>query len=153
MSANPVPEGYNSVIPYLTIRGAADAIEYYKKVFGAKEVLRLVAPDGNIAHAEIRIGDSMIMVSEECGRNYFVSPEKMQGVSVGIHLYVGDVDSVFSKAVESGGTVIDEVKDQFYGDRMGTLRDPYGHIWFVATNVESLTQEEVRKRAEKIFSK
>ncbi|WP_085577908.1 MULTISPECIES: VOC family protein [unclassified Pseudomonas] len=145
MSVKPIPEGYHSITPYLGIKKAAEAIDFYKKAFGATEVMRLAMPDGNIGHAELRIGDSAIMLGTPCEEGPFSSPE--QFVSVGLHLYVTDVDKSFRRAIDAGATSVEDVKDQFYGDRSGSLRDPYGHLWFLASRKEDLTEEQIRQRA------
>ncbi|MCX7079779.1 MAG: VOC family protein [Pseudomonas sp.] len=150
MSVKPIPEGYHSITPYLGIKKAAEAIEFYKKAFGATEVMRLVAPNGDIGHAELRIGDSAIMLATPCEAASLSSPEQT-GISVGLHLYVNDVDKQYAQAIAAGGVVVSEVKDQFYGDRSGTLKDPYGHLWFLATRKENLSQEEIGKRAAEMF--
>jgi len=150
MSVKPIPEGYHSITPYLGIKKAAEAIDFYKKAFGATEIMRLVAPNGDIGHAELRIGDSAIMLATPCEAASLRSPEQT-GISVGLHLYVNDVDKQFAQAIAAGGEMVSEVKDQFYGDRTGTLKDPYGHLWFLATHKEDLSQEEIAKRAADMF--
>lgn len=150
MTAKPVPEGYHSITPYLGIHKAAEAIEFYKKAFGATEVMRLAMPDGGIGHAELRIGDSAIMLGTPCDQGPLSNPD--DSPSVGLHLYVNDVDQSFKQALDAGATAVSEVKDQFYGDRTGTLKDPYGHLWFLATHKEDLTQEEIEQRAQEMFS-
>ena len=151
MSVKPIPEGYHSITPYLGIDKAAEAIEFYKKAFDAMEVMRLDRPDGKIGHAELRIGDSAIMMASPCGQMSFGSPEKEHPTSVCLHLYVKDVDQQFAQAIKAGGIVVSEPKDQFYGDRSGTLKDPFGHMWFLATRKEDLTVEEIRQRAADMF--
>lgn len=146
MSVKPIPEGYHSVTPYMGIKRAAEAIEFYKNAFGATEVMRLTAPNGDIGHAELRIGDSAIMLGTPCDASALGSPDE-HTTSVGLHLYVTDVDKQFAQAIAVGGQVVSEVKDQFYGDRTGTLKDPFGHVWFIATRKENLTPEEIGKRA------
>jgi len=143
----PIPEGYHSVTPYLYIKGAAAAIEFYKKAFGAKEVLRFPGPDGTIGHAEIKIGDSHIMLADENPQMGVRGPRTIGGVSSSIHLYVEDVDRVFKQALAAGGKEQRPVKDQFYGDRNGTLEDPFGHVWFVSTHKEDVPLEEMKRRA------
>jgi PhnB protein len=150
MSVKPIPEGYHSITPYLGIQKAAEAIDFYKKAFGATEVMRLSMPDGGIGHAELRIGDSAIMLGSPCDQGPLSSPDK--AVTVGLHLYVTDVDKSFQRALDAGATAVSEVKDQFYGDRSGTLKDPYGHLWFLATRKEDLTQEQIEQRAKEMFS-
>jgi len=145
-NVKPIPEGYHSVTPYLIIKGAAEAIEYYKKSFGATELFRMPAPDGKIGHAEIKIGDSPIMLADEHPNLGHVGPQTLGGTSVGIMIYVDDVDTMFKKAISGGGQEIKPLQDQFYGDRSGTLKDPFGHMWTVATHVEDVAPEEMEKR-------
>ncbi len=147
MAVKPIPEGYHSVTPHLIIKGAADAIEYYKKAFGATELMRMPAPGGKIGHAEIKIGDSAIMLADEFPEMGYKSPQTLGGSPVSIMIYVEDVDTVFSRAIASGGKEQRPVKDQFYGDRMGTLEDPFGHVWHVATHTEDVSPEEMERRA------
>jgi PhnB protein len=141
----PIPEGYHSVTPYLCINGAARAIEYYKKAFGATELFRM-EHDGKIGHAEIKIGDSPIMLADEFPEMGFVSPLTLGGSPMGIMIYVPDVDTVFKQAIDAGGTEKKALQDQFYGDRSGTLTDPFGHVWTVATHKEDVAPEEIEKR-------
>ena len=144
---NPIPEGYHSVTPYLSIKGAAKAIEYYKEVFGATELFRMGAPEGKIGHAEIKIGNSPIMLADEFPEMEFVSPQTLGGSPIGLMIYVDDVDTMFNKAIGAGATEVKPLQDQFYGDRSGTLKDPFGHVWTVATHVEDVAPEEMQKRA------
>ena len=148
MSAvKPIPDGYNSVIPYLHIKGAARALEFYKSAFGAKEVLRMPGPGGQVMHAELKIGDSMIMLSDEHPQMGALGPQSVGGTPVTLHLYVENVDAVVQKAVAAGATLDQPVKDQFYGDRSGLLTDPFGHKWHVATHVEDVSPEDLKVRA------
>jgi len=147
-AVQPIPEGYHSVTPYLCIDGAAKAIEFYKKAFGAKERMRMDAPGGKIGHAEIVIGDSIIMMADEFPEMDFRSPKARGGTSVTLHIYVKNVDQAFPRAIEAGASVKQAVKNQFYGDRSGTLEDPFGHIWHLSTHVEELSMKEIRKRGE-----
>jgi PhnB protein len=147
MAVKPVPEGYNTVTPYLTVDDAAGAIEYYKSAFGAEERVRMDAPDGKIAHAELEIGDSLVMLSDAFPQSSTRSPKELGGTSAGIFLYVEDVDAVVQRAVDAGATVKMEVEDQFWGDRFGTIEDPFGHIWSIATHVEDVPPEEMEERA------
>jgi len=148
MTVKPIPDGYHSITPYLMIDGATQAIEFYKRAFGATEVFKMDMPDGKIGHAEILIGDSRIMMADDCGQESpFRNPRSSGSSSVGLHLYVDDVDQVFAQAVNAGAKVIKPVQDQFYGDRTGALEDPFGHVWFIATHKEDLSQDEIRKRA------
>jgi PhnB protein len=149
--AKPVPDGYHTVTPYLTIRGAAAAIEFYKRAFSATEIMRIADPNGKVGHAEIRIGDSPIMLSEEMPEMGVRSPEAIGGSPVTIHLYVNDVDALAAQAVAAGAKVLRPVEDQFYGDRGGKLADPYGHLWWIATHKEDVSLEEIRKRASAMF--
>lgn len=144
-NVKPIPEGYHSVTPYLIIKGAADAIEFYKKAFGATELFRM-ENDGKVGHAEIKIGDSPIMLSDEHPEMGYVSPKTLGGSPVGIMIYVEDVDTTFNRAIKSGGVETKPLQDQFYGDRSGTLTDPFGHVWTVATHKEDVAPEEMEKR-------
>lgn len=151
MTIKPIPDGYHSVTPYLSIKDAAKAIDFYKRAFGATELFRLVAPSGEIGHAEIKIGDSQIMLADPCEEGTFRNPQTLGGTSVGLHVYVQDVDTLFARAVDAGAKTVRPVQDQFYGDRTGTLEDPFGHVWFLATHKEELTPEEINKRAEALY--
>lgn len=147
---NAIPEGYHSVTAYLCIKGASDAIEFYQRAFGAKELLRLTGPDGSVAHAELQIGDSRIMLAEEMGADMLervaVSPTTLKGTTFGLMIYLPDVDSAVTRAVKAGAAIRRPLQDQIYGDRSATLEDPYGHIWTLATNIEQVTPEELEKR-------
>src|SRR5262245_4618097 len=146
MAAKTIPEGYHAVTPYLVCKGAAQAIDFYKKAFGATEMARLAGPDGAIGHAEIRIGDSIVMLADEHPQMGYRGPESFGGTPVSMCLYVADVDSVFRQAIAAGGKETRPVKNQFYGDRSGTLTDPFGHVWTVATHVEDVSLEEIGRR-------
>ena len=148
----PIPEGYPRVTPYLFIDGAADAIEFYVNVFGAKEKMRMGGPDGKVGHAEIELGDSIIMLADQNEEMGALGPKTVGGSPVMITLYVEDVDSVFSAALEAGATERRPVEDQFYGDRTGGFEDPFGHLWHVATHVEDVPPEEMEERAAKAMS-
>lgn len=141
----PIPEGYHSVTPYLCISGAVKALEYYKKAFGAIELFRM-EHDGKIGHAEIKIGDSPIMLADEFPETGLLSPQTLGGSPVGIMIYVEDVDTIYKQAIDAGGIEKKAVQDQFYGDRSGTLTDPFGHVWTVATHTEDVSSEEIDKR-------
>jgi len=141
----PIPEGYHSVTPYLTINGAAQALEFYKTAFGATELFRMEHGD-KIGHAEIKIGDSPIMLADEFPEMGNRSPVSLGGSSVGIMIYVDDVDKIYNQAIAAGGKEVKPLQDQFYGDRSGTLTDPFGHIWTVATHTEDVAPEEIEKR-------
>lgn len=151
MAVKFIPDGYHSITPYLSIKGAAKALEFYKQAFGATELLRMAMPDGGIGHAEIKIGDSVIMLADPCDQSGFYSPQKLGGSSVALHVYVENVDSQFAQAISAGAKAIKPVEDQFYGDRTGSLEDPFGHVWFLATHKEDLTPEEIGQRAEAFF--
>jgi len=144
----PIPEGYHTVVPYLLVRNAAAAIEYYKKAFGAVEVDRFEM-DGRIGHADLIIGDSHIMLADEHPEIGNVGPETLGGTTFGMALYVDNVDELFQRAIDAGGKVQRPVADQFYGDRTGTLTDPFGHKWSLSTHVEDVTPEEMRRRIAK----
>ena len=143
----PVPDGYHTATPYLIVNGAAQAIEFYKKVFGATELMRMPQPGGKIGHAEIKIGDSPIMLADEFPEMGYKSPQSLGGSPVSIMIYVEDVDTVFKQAIAAGGKEQRPVKDQFYGDRSGTLEDPFGHVWHVATHTEDVSPDEMERRA------
>jgi len=148
MATKAIPDGYHSATPYLIVKGAANAIDYYKRAFGATELFRMADEKGTIGHAEIRIGDSVIMLADETPGAVCHTPRSLGGTSVGMMIYVNDVDSVFKRAVEAGGKSLRPLTNQFYGDRSGTLEDPYGHIWTVATHVEDVPPEELKRRAQ-----
>ncbi len=149
---HPIPDGYHSVTPYLLIRGAGDAMAFYIKAFGAVEVLRLTAPDGKIAHAEIRIGNSHVMMADEHPEMDFFGPQTRGGTTVSLMIYVEDVDAVFASAIDAGGVELRPLCDQFYGDRSGTLTDPWGHVWSIATHVEDIAPEEIDRRFQAFFA-
>jgi PhnB protein len=147
-----IPKGFHTVTPYLTVTDSARAIDFYKRAFGAEEVSRLDTPEGKVAHAEIKIGDSIIMLSDEMpgwGR----SPQSLGGTAVEIMLYVKDVDRVFQQAIDAGAKVTMPVSDMFWGDRYGRVTDPFGHSWSLATHKEDVPPDELRKRAEAAMSK
>lgn len=146
MAVKPIPDGYHTVTPYLIVRGAADAIEFYKRAFGAEERIRIAMPDGKVGHAEIKVGDSPIMLADEFPEMGFRGPESLGGAAVSLCLYVEDVDSRFARAIEAGGSEVRPLDDQFYGDRSGTLKDPFGHLWTIATHVEDVSPEELKRR-------
>jgi len=146
MPAKPIPDGYRTVTPYLIVRGAAKALDYYAKAFGAKERMRLPTPDGRIAHAEMGIGDCVIMLADEFPEMGAKGPQTIGGTPVGICLYVANVDAQFKQAIAAGGKEERPLQDQFYGDRSGTLIDPFGHKWTLATHIEDVTPEEIGRR-------
>ncbi|HEX2713000.1 MAG TPA: VOC family protein [Candidatus Acidoferrales bacterium] len=143
----PIPEGYHTATPYLIIQGAANAIDFYKKVFGATELMRMSGPGGKVMHAEIKIGDSPIMVADEFPEMGVRGPQALGGSPVSIFLYVEDVDALAKRALAAGAKELMPVQDQFWGDRHGKLQDPFGHLWDIATHKEDVAPEEIRKRA------
>jgi len=147
-----IPDGYPRVTPYLCVAGAAEAIAFYTKILGATERMRMAAPNGKIGHAELQIGDSVVMLSDEYPDMDVVSPKTVGGTPVTIHLYVDAVDQVFDRAVRAGAKPIRPVEDQFYGDRSGQFEDPFGHRWNVATHVEDVAPDEMARRAAKVMS-
>ena len=147
MAVNPIADGYHSVTAYLIVRDAARAIDFYKQAFGATELFRMDAPDNKIGHAEIKIGDSPVMLADENPAWGAKSPEALGGSPVHLMIYVEDVDAVFKRALAAGGTETHPLKDQFYGDRSGTLTDPFGHSWTVATHVEDVSAEDMQRRS------
>lgn len=151
MAVKPIPEGYHSVSPVLIVREGRKAVDFYKKALGATERMFMTDPDGNLAHAEIEVGDSTIMIGAENPEWKNQSPESLGGSPVMIHLYVEDVDTVAQKAVGAGAKLLSPVEDQFYGDRSGRLEDPFGHIWTVSTHKEDVSAEEIEKRAAALF--
>jgi PhnB protein len=147
-TAKPIPDGYDAAIPYLSCTNATSALAFYEKAFGATVLMRMAAPDGKIGHAEIKIGNALVMLADEHPEMGFRSPKSIGGSPVGIHVYVPDVDALTKRAVAAGASVERPVADQFYGDRSVTLADPFGHRWFFATHVEDVAPEELRRRAE-----
>lgn len=147
MPVKPIPDGYHAVTPYLIVKGAERAIAFYEQVFGAVELMRMMEPDGRVAHAELRIGDSTVMLADEHPEIDARSPQSIGGTPVTMHLYVEDVDATVARAVKAGATLTRPVADQFYGDRNGGLRDPFGHVWFVATHTEDVPPDELERRA------
>jgi PhnB protein len=146
MSVKARPDGYHSVTPYLIVANGAAAIEFYKQAFNAVELLRMDGPDGSIMHAEVRIGDSPVMLAGEFPDMQCFGPEKYGGSPVSLMIYVEDVDAQFSQALAAGATELRPVKDQFYGDRSGTLKDPFGHTWTLATHKEDLSDDQIKER-------
>jgi uncharacterized glyoxalase superfamily protein PhnB len=152
MTAKAIPEGYRTITPYMTVRDAARAIEFYKQAFGAEEKGVMKGPDGKIGHAELRIGDSIIMLGDEFPEFGSLSPQSTGGVGMGLHIYIEDVDSAFDRAVKAGATVEMPVADMFWGDRYGKLVDPFGHKWSIGTHKRDVTMEEMDE-AQKEFMK
>jgi PhnB protein len=148
MAVKAIPDGYHAVTPYLIVQGAAAALDFYKRALGATEVMRMEGPGGKVMHAEIKLGDSIVMLADEFPDMGYKSPLALGGSPVGIAVYVEDVDAVFARAIAAGATVQRPVKDQFYGDRSGTLKDPFGHVWTIATHKEDVPPEEMHRRFE-----
>ena len=148
MAVKPIPDGYSAITPYLAVDDAAGAIEFYEKAFGAKERGRMASPDGAIAHAELVIGDSVVMLSDVFPQFTTRSPKELGGTTASVMMYVEDVDATVEQAVGAGATIEREIEDMFWGDRFGAVQDPFGHIWSIATHVEDVPPEEMAKRAE-----
>ena len=148
MPVKPIPDGYHAVTPYLVVKGASDAIEFYKRAFGATETMRLKGPGDSVMHAEFQIGDSMMMIADEYPEMNALAPQSPGSSGVGICLYVENVDEVVASATAAGATVQRPLQDQFYGDRSATLQDPFGHVWTVATHIEDVSDEEIHRRME-----
>ncbi len=153
MAVSPVPADYHSVTPYLIVDGADRALSWYVEALGARELMRLSAPEGKIAHAEVEIGDSHVMLADESPVMEAKGPLKFGGSPVSLHLYVADVDATVARAVAAGAELKRPVEDKFYGDRMGTLLDPFGHTWHIATHIEDVTVEEIERRTAELFGK
>ena len=151
-TAKPIPDGRQALTPYLIVRNAAKAIEFYENAFGAKEVFRLTEPQGKIGHAELRIGDSLLMLADEYPDFGALAPTTIGGSPVSIHLYVEDVDHTYSRAVAAGATALRSVQDEFYGDRTGMLLDPFGHKWHLATRKEEVTPAEMQRRMDAAYA-
>ena len=149
----PVPEGFHTVTPHLVIKGAVEAIEFYKKAFGAEEISKMPGPDGRLMHAAVKIGDSIVFLVDEAPQWGSRGPQSLGGTPVGIHLYVEDVDAVFQRAVAAGATVKMPLEDMFWGDRYGVVTDPFGHNWSLASRRENLTSDQIAKNAQAFFVK
>ena len=149
---NYIPQGYHTVIPYLSVKGASAAIDFYKNAFGATEVMRMATPDGRIGHAELKIGDSHVMLADEFPQMNFLSPKSIGGSPVNIMIYVENADTIFNRAVDGGAKVLKPVQDQFYGDRSGSIEDPFGHMWTISTHIEDVSPEEIDRRAAEMFA-
>ena len=147
MAVKAIPDGYHSVTPHLCTKGATHAIEFYKRAFSALERMRIMQPDGRVGHAELQIGDSIIMLADEFPEIDARSPQSLGGSPVSIHLYVEDADVVFQQAVAAGAKIKRPIADQFYGDRLGGIEDPFGHTWWISTHKEDLSSEEIEQRA------
>jgi PhnB protein len=146
------PEGFHAITPYLTVKNGQEAIEFYQRAFGARERVRMPMPDGKVAHAELQIADSIIMLGEECPEHGGLSPETLGGSPVGLALYVENVDDAFERAVGAGASVKEPVEDKFWGDRSGSLVDPFGHKWMLLTHIEDVSPQEMKKRMAEAFS-
>jgi len=153
MSVQAIPKGYHTITPFMTVRDAARAIEFYKQAFGAKEKGVMKGPDGKVMHAELVIGDSIIMLADEFPEFGSLSPQSTSGSGTGLHIYIEDVDSAFDRAVKAGATVEMPVADMFWGDRYGKLRDPFGHKWSIGTHKADLSMEEMKKRMDETMAK
>jgi PhnB protein len=149
----PIPDEYHSITPYLSIKGAAAAIAFYQRAFGAVETVRMEGPGGRVGHAELRFGDSMVMLADECPEGPGKSPATLGGTSFGVLLYVEDCDAITAQAEAAGAKILRPLANQFYGDRSATMLDPFGHIWTVATHVEDVSPEEMKERMAKLFSR
>jgi len=147
MAVNPIPEGYHSLQIYLAVEDAAKAIDFYKEAFGAEETIRMPGPDGKVAHAELQIGDSKLMLSDPFPHSDVRPPAERGGPTASIFMYVDDVDATFEQAQRAGATVVSELEDMFWGDRFGTVADPFGHVWAMATHKEDLSEEEIAERS------
>jgi PhnB protein len=151
MASMSIPEGYHSVTPYLIVKGASRAIDFYKQAFGATELMRMEGPDGTVGHAEIKIGDSPVMLADEHPEMGFRSPQTLGGAGISLMVYVENVDEVFPRAISAGGKELRAVQDQFYGDRSGTLEDPFGHVWTVSTHKEDVPEDEMLRRSKELL--
>ena len=147
MAVNPIPEGYHSLQIYLAVEDAAKAIDFYKEAFGAEETIRMPGPDGKVAHAELQIGDSKLMLSDPFPQSNVRPPSERGGSTASVFMYVDDVDATFEQAQQAGATVVSELEDMFWGDRFGTVADPFGHMWAMATHKEDLSEEEMAERS------
>ncbi len=152
MAVNPIPEGYPRICASLIVDGAGDAIEFYKDVFGATERMRMEGPPGKLGHAELEVDDSIIMLADEFPDMGYVGPKKIGGTPITMMIYVEDVDATFQKALAAGATSVREIEDQFYGDRSGSIEDPWGHRWHIATHVEDVSPDEMDRRAAAMMS-
>ncbi len=152
-ATNKIPEGYGMIIPYLNIKGATEAVEFYKSAFGAEELGRITMADGTLAHCELRIGNGRVMIAEENQQWGNKSPFTLGGTAVSLCIYVEDVDAVYARAIAEGATSDMPVKDEFYGDRAGTVTDPFGHKWSIMTHVEDVSFDEMQKRSDIMFAR
>jgi PhnB protein len=153
MAVKPIPEGYHTLTPYLTVRDAVRAIEFYKQAFGAQERGVMKGPDGKVMHAELKIGDSIIMLGDEFPEYGALSPQSTGGAGLGLHIYVDGVDAAFDRAVKAGARVDMPVSDQFWGDRYGKLTDPFGHKWSIATHTKDMSADEMKRSMDEALAK
>lgn len=147
-----IPQDFHAVTPYLTVKGAQQALDFYKRAFGARERVKMPGPDGKVVHAELQIADSIIMLGEECPEHGNVSAQTLEGSPVGLALYVENVDEAFKRAISAGASVKEPVDNKFWGDRSGSLTDPFGHKWMLLTHIEDVSPEEMKKRMAEAFS-
>jgi PhnB protein len=152
MAVQPVPEGYHTITPYLAVENAPEAIDFYKRAFGAKERVRMPGPGGSVMHAELEIGDSVVMLSDPFPQASTKPPKELGGTSVSIMTYVDNIDSLYKQAIDAGATSLMEPDDMFWGDRFGSVQDPFGHSWTIATHVEDVSPEEMQKRSQEFMS-
>lgn len=152
MAVKPIPEGYHTITPYLSVDDAAEAIEFYKRAFDAKERARMPSPDGRVAHAELEIGDSLVMLSDMFEQSQGKTPKQLDGTTIELFMYVEDVDTAFKQAIDAGATETMAPQDMFWGDRFGRVTDPFGHIWQLATHVEEVAPEEMERRAKEAMA-
>lgn len=153
MAVKPIPEGYHSITPFMTVKDCARAVEFYKQAFGAEDRGMAKGPDGKVMHAEIKIGDSIIMLSDEFPDYGVLAPQSAGNTSMGLHIYVADVDAAFDRAVKAGAKVEMPVMDQFWGDRYGKLKDPFGHKWSIATHVKDMSEDEMKRAMDDAMAK
>ena len=152
MAVQPVPEGYHTITPYLAVENASEAIDFYKRALGAKERVRMPGPGGSVMHAELEIGDSVVMLSDPFPQASTKPPKELGGTSVSIMTYVDNIDSLYKQAIDAGATSLMEPDDMFWGDRFGSIQDPFGHSWTIATHVEDVSPEEMEKRSQEFFA-
>ncbi len=153
MATKPIPEGYHTLTPYLVVKDGARAIDFYKRAFGAQERFRMPGPDGRIGHAELQIGDSIVMLADEAPEHGAYSPDSLKGTPVTFVFYVNDVDSAYKRAVDAGARVHEPLENKFYGDRMGSVTDPFGHTWHLATHIEDVSPEEMQRRGAELAAR
>jgi PhnB protein len=152
MAVKPIPEGYQTITPYLGVESAQEAIDFYQRAFGAKERARMSGPGDSVMHAELEVGDSLVMLSDPFPQSSTKPPKELGGTSVNIFMYVEDIDAVYKQAVDAGATSLMEPDDMFWGDRFGSVQDPFGHSWTIATHIEDVSPEELQKRSEEFMA-